>query len=361
MTLTNAEIGFILVIVAGLATSLGASLVYFSFFASIANKKFLAGCLGLAAGVMLYVSFVEIFVKSHDSFVEGGYKDKEAYGLATALFFAGIVMIQAVDWLVHLLSGYEDDLQAVCKVALEAGEDNSNGGHHSTVKEEKKGQPNPQVRASSLTGVVVGGSEANKSSNPKMVKGAMSDIELTSSVSGRGYDGGAMGRDPHKERLNKMGMMTALAIGIHNLPEGLATFLGALDDPTVGAALAIAIGIHNIPEGLCVAIPIYYSTGSRHRAFFWALVSGISEIVGAAIGYAVVVAAGGSISQFAYGVLFGLVAGMMVSICIKELLPTAMRYDPKDAIVTYSVVVGMAIMALSLVLFALASPEDDDE
>merc|ERR1712072_176356 len=81
-------------------------------------------------------------------------------------------------------------------------------------------------------------------------------------------------------KLQKMGLMTALAIGIHNFPEGLATFVATLHDPNVGAALAVAIGIHNIPEGLCVSIPIYYSTGSRTKALAWALLSGISEPIG---------------------------------------------------------------------------------
>ena len=84
-----------------------------------------------------------------------------------------------------------------------------------------------------------------------------------------------------------MGVMTALAIALHNLPEGLATFVAAMDDPVVGAALAIAIALHNIPEGICVSVPIYFSTGDRHKAFGWAFLSGISELIGAALGWIV--------------------------------------------------------------------------
>eukprot|EP01083_Nonionella_stella_P088346 246154_1 len=145
-----------------------------------------------------------------------------------------------------------------------------------------------------------------------------------------------------------MGLSTALAIALHNFPEGLATFVAALSDPSVGVVLAIAIGIHNIPEGLCVALPIYYATGNRWKGFLWGCLSGLSEPVAASLGWAVLANA---MSQTAYAALFGLVSGMMVMISFKELLPTAHRYDPEDTVVTYSVVVGMAIMAISLVLF----------
>jgi len=99
-----------------------------------------------------------------------------------------------------------------------------------------------------------------------------------------------------------------------------------------------------------VSIPVYYATGSRKQAFLWALFSGISEPIGALLGYAVLRTA---FSQTAYGILFGLVGGMMVHISISELLPTAFKYDKSQRLVAPAVVGGMAAMALSLVLFAL--------
>ena len=153
-----------------------------------------------------------------------------------------------------------------------------------------------------------------------------------------------------QEKLVKMGLNTAFAIALHNFPEGLATFVAALGDPSVGAVLAIAIGIHNIPEGLCVALPIYYATGNRWKAFMWGCLSGLSEPIAALLGWAVLANA---MSEKAYGILFGLVSGMMVIISMKELVPTAHRYDPEDTVVTYSLIGGMVIIALSLVLFKL--------
>lgn len=150
------------------------------------------------------------------------------------------------------------------------------------------------------------------------------------------------------EKLIRMGVMTAAAIFIHNLPEGLATFVAALSDRYVGFALAVAIAIHNIPEGLCVAIPVYYATGNRWKAFGWALLSGVSEPIGAGLGWLILK---DIMSELVYGVLFGVVAGMMLNITIHELIPTAVRYDPADKVTTNSIIAGMAAMALSLTLF----------
>merc|ERR1712137_1103832 len=148
-----------------------------------------------------------------------------------------------------------------------------------------------------------------------------------------------MGNRDSKE-LQLMGLNTAIAMGIHNFPEGLATFVGTLADPTVGATLAIAIAIHNIPEGLCVALPIACSGDGKHHkvyAFLWALLSSISEPIGAAVGYGIVKSSGEDMNQLVYGTLFGMVGGMMVAIVLLELLPTAHRLDPGDKVVNYSV------------------------
>lgn len=153
-----------------------------------------------------------------------------------------------------------------------------------------------------------------------------------------------------QKRLMHMSLQTALAIGLHNFPEGLATFVAALNDPKIGTVLAVAVAIHNIPEGLCVALPVYYATRSKWRAFGWALLSGISEPLAALVGWLVL---GDSISHSMYGAMFGVVAGMMVTISVRELLPTAHKYDPTDSVTTFALISGMGIMALSLVLFLL--------
>jgi ZIP family zinc transporter len=149
-----------------------------------------------------------------------------------------------------------------------------------------------------------------------------------------------------------MGLFTALAIAIHNFPEGLATFLATLQDPKIGISIAIAIALHNIPEGISVSVPIYYATGDRRKAFFYSVLSGLAEPVGAFVAYGALVlffGAGQAIPAEVMGVLFGSIAGIMVYISLDELLPTSRAYG-KGHDCLLGLVGGMAVMALSLLL-----------
>lgn len=152
-------------------------------------------------------------------------------------------------------------------------------------------------------------------------------------------------------RLRRMALLTALAIAIHNFPEGLATFLAALENPGVGLAIAIAIALHNIPEGISVSVPLYYATGSRAKALVWSFLSGLAEPVGALVGFALlsVVSPGSGPSPALMGGCFGAVAGVMVFISIDQLLPTSRAYGKgHDSIL--GLVAGMAVMSASLLL-----------
>lgn len=149
------------------------------------------------------------------------------------------------------------------------------------------------------------------------------------------------------KKLYRMGLFTALAIGIHNFPEGLATFAAGLSDPHLGIAVAVAIAIHNIPEGIAVSIPVYYATGDRKKAFRLSLLSGISEPVGALVGYLILMP---FFSDTVFGVLFAGVAGIMVFISLDELLPAAKEYGEHHLAIA-GVIGGMVVMAVSLLLF----------
>jgi ZIP family zinc transporter len=150
------------------------------------------------------------------------------------------------------------------------------------------------------------------------------------------------------EKLHRMGLFTALAIAIHNVPEGLATFLAALDDPALGLAIAVAIALHNIPEGISVSVPIYFATGKRRRAFLYSLLSGVAEPAGAMVGY---LALRSLLGPGVVGSLFGAVGGIMVYISLDELLPTSRAYG-KGHDSLYGLLAGMGVMALSLLLMA---------
>ena len=147
--------------------------------------------------------------------------------------------------------------------------------------------------------------------------------------------------------LASVGFFAAIAITAHNFPEGLATFLATLDNPVIGTSLAAAIAIHNIPEGISIAIPVYYATRSRKKAILATLLSALAEPAGAIIGYTLLAPFLGPI---VFAIVFGMIAGAMVFLALDELLPTAKRYG-KGHETVYGIVAGMAVLAISLILF----------
>lgn len=148
----------------------------------------------------------------------------------------------------------------------------------------------------------------------------------------------------HKH-ITRVGLMAAIAITAHNIPEGMATFFAALDNPAVGTSLAVAIAIHNIPEGVSIAIPVFYATGSKAKAIGACVLSALAEPFGALAGYLVL---SPFLSQTLYGWVFGIIAGVMVFLALDELLPAAKRYA-KGHETVYGIIAGMGMIALSLV------------
>jgi ZIP family zinc transporter len=289
-----------LTIFAGMATGIGSAI---AFFAKRTNYRFLSVATGFSAGVMLYVSFVEIFYKGVDSLVEA-YGDYWGHWVNVASFFGGIFLIGLIDNLIP-----------------------SAGNPHETHTEE---ETTPLHDASA----------------------PLPDFDAIAADPQHAAPG-AHDHRPHDTKLLRMGLFTALAIAIHNFPEGLATFLAALEDPSLGVAIAVAIALHNIPEGISVSVPIFYATGNRRKAFVYSLLSGVSEPVGAILAYlAILFLLGGGtgvVPPQVMGVLFGGVAGIMVYISLDELLPTSRAYG-KGHDSLFGLLAGMAIMALSLLL-----------
>ena len=376
MAVLSRELGaFLLVVGAGMSTCLGAAIVFSESCVKLTSKVVLASGLGVSAGVMLYVSFVEIMVKSFAAFEEDGMSDADAKLYGTLCFFGGFVIMYFLDWVVHQLDpggghcvsgGDVVDLgelldrmsgkvegerlrpplpllemvgQGKQELAVAGGDGRSGDGNTSWIWSffgQGNGQQGQVAEGEVLAGAVP-------------VPVPQVDVEAGKDAAANGEGGPGSETEPERDlKLERMGLLTALAIGIHNLPEGLATFVAAVDDPAVGAALAVAIALHNIPEGICVSVPIYFATGDRQKAFLWAFISGFAEIVGAGLGWAIL---SQYFSHLLYGVIFGIVSGMMVYIVLYQLLPTAHRYDPDDKVTSTSTVVGMAVMAMSLILF----------
>jgi ZIP family zinc transporter len=253
---------------AGLSTGIGSTIAFFS---RTTNRGFLAISLGFSAGVMIFVSFVEIYAKANEALAEV-HGDVQGKIYTVLAFFSGIAVIMIIDKLIPSVENPHDPPYSI--------------------------------------------EEAEK-------------------------------RPEYNKKLMRMGLFTALAIAIHNFPEGLATFTSALSDPALGISIAIAIAIHNIPEGIAVSIPIYYATNNRKKAFWYSFLSGISEPIGAIIGYTLLKP---FFNQTTFGLLFGSVAGIMVFISLDELLPTAREHDAGHKSV-YGMIAGMAVMAISLILF----------
>lgn len=264
----NVLVALLLTCFAGLATGIGS---FIAFFAKSTNKKFLSFSLGLSAGVMIYVSFVEMFANAQDA-LTGALGNTTGMTVTVLCFFGGMLLIGAID---RLVPSFE---------------------------------------------------------NPHEIRSVES-----------------MDEPPQRNnKLMKMGVMTALAIAIHNFPEGIATFTAAVQNPTLGIAIAAAIAIHNIPEGIAVSVPIYHATGDKKKAFLLSFLSGLAEPVGAILAYLILMP---FMSPTLLGCIFAAVAGIMVFISMDELLPAAREYG-EHHISIYGLMAGMGIMAFSLILLS---------
>lgn len=259
-----------LTLFAGLSTGLGGLAALLM---KKTNTKILSVILGFSAGVMIYVSFVEILFEARNK-LSHGLGEQLGLWVTAASFFGGIFLIALID---KLIPSYENP--------------------HEMHKVE----------------------ELDSCDVPK-----------------------------HKtKKLMRTGLFVAIAVTIHNLPEGLAVFTSAVTEPKLGIVIAIAIAIHNIPEGIAVSIPIYCATGSRRKAFWFSFASGFSEPIGALIGWLVLMPI---MNDTLFGVVFAGVAGIMVFISLDELLPTAQEYG-EHHLSMYGLIGGMMVMALSLLLF----------
>lgn len=254
--------------VAGLSTGIGALM---AFMTKADNKRVLSWALGLSAGVMVYISFMELLPESIAD-LKSFFAEKQGSWYGLLAFFCGIALIALIDWLIP------------------------------------------------------------ESQNPHETHESERGEALTSSDKGH---------------LKRQGFLLALAIGIHNFPEGMATFVSALDGWDIALPIVFAIAIHNIPEGIAISVPIYHATGKRSKAIWFSLLSGLAEPIGALIGGLLLMSVWNPALN---GIVLAAVAGIMVYISFDELLPSAHSYGHHHAAIG-GVVMGFAIMAISLQIF----------
>ncbi|WP_052795505.1 zinc transporter ZupT [Campylobacter jejuni] len=277
-------IAMLLTLFAGFSTAIGSIIAFFS---RKDDLRVLSLGLGFSAGVMIYISFMEILPTALKDF-KNYYNSHWAELLGLACFFGGILISLLIDKLIP------EDVNP-----HEPKEDLS----------ELKICPLPQ-----------------KGQNPPK------------------FHPGEKLHQINTKALKRTGIFTALAIAIHNFPEGFATFISSLDNLTLGIAIAIAVAIHNIPEGLAVSLPIYHATGDKKKAFIYSTLSGFAEPLGAFFGALILLP---FIGDLTLAISFAIVAGIMIFISLDELLPAAKTYDKAhDSL--YGVIAGMMIMALSL-------------
>ncbi|EAK3127272.1 zinc transporter ZupT [Campylobacter jejuni] len=277
-------IAMLLTLFAGFSSAIGSIIAFFS---RKDDLRVLSLGLGFSAGVMIYISFMEILPTALKDF-KNHYDSHWAELLGLACFFGGILISLLIDKLIP------EDVNP-----HEPKEDLS----------ELKICPLPQ-----------------KGQNPPK------------------FHPGEKLHQINTKALKRTGIFTALAIAIHNFPEGFATFISSLDNLTLGIAIAIAVAIHNIPEGLAVSLPIYHATGDKKKAFIYSALSGFAEPLGAFVGALILLP---FIGDLTLAISFAVIAGIMVFISLDELLPAAKTYDKAhDSL--YGLIAGMAIMALSL-------------
>lgn len=263
--MSNVGVAFLNTALAGLATMLGAVIVFFT---GSDNKKFLSSALGFSAGVMIYISFMEMMPMATEYFEKT--MGERAAGLATlGAFFGSMAVFGLISHLVPEADEPHD---------LKSGE----------------------------------------------------EME-------------AAGRE---KALEKVGIKSAIAIGVHNFPEGMVTFMTTLLDPAVGVSIAIAIAMHNIPEGIGVAAPIYFAMGGKKKALWLTFLSGVSEPLGAILAYLVLRP---FLTTTLFGIVFAAISGIMVLISFDELLPASRAYG-ETHLSLVGVIFGMLVMGVSLII-----------
>ena len=290
----NFIMAFLLTMFAGMATGIGGAIILF---VKRFSPKFLCATLGFSAGVMILISLVELFQEAREALsLEFG----EQMGLLYTLlsFFGGMAIIALIDNLVPK----ENNPHEVNSMTIQV-HDEAVGGQKAVI------------------------SFADEDPLP----------DKSSPVQDRKNGG----------KLLRLGILSALVIAVHNFPEGLATFISAMDNVELGASIAFAIALHNIPEGIAVAIPIYYATQRKGRAVGYATLSGIAEPLGGVLGYLVLRSV---LTPSLLACVLALVAGIMVYISLDELLPTAESYG-QHHIAIIGVISGMVFMSFGLLLF----------
>eukprot|EP01066_Platyproteum_vivax_P012962 Platyproteum_vivax@DN589_c0_g1_i3.p1 len=353
-------LGVLMSLAAGLATTVGAVLILFI-------KEFrmlwLSAGLAISGGVMMAVTYLEIWKKAVEQWQEAGWKLGPSMGFSLLLVIAGLIIAFAFDVLVGKCFKFTEPEIELDEIEKETGVIVIKQVSGQVIAEEEIYACLDHERLPDITspnhlpdtgvGAVEEKTDMPVDANLEITKSIGNQSDKETEASKNDYE--ELKRPmTKKERLPmcRLGMFNAIALAFHNFPEGIVTFVSTVADPRFGIIMAIAIGLHNMPEGLAVALPIYYSTGSKWQGIAWATLSGIAEPIGALLAWGALQSVFG---PPVYASMFGICSGMMLYIVIMNLVPSALKYDPNNAVTGYCVCAGNLVMILSLVLIEVAN------
>uniref|UniRef100_A0A6U0USR7 Uncharacterized protein n=1 Tax=Polytomella parva TaxID=51329 RepID=A0A6U0USR7_9CHLO len=380
-------IAFLCSICAGLAIVLGTCI---TFITNRNNRRVLSATLAFASGVIIYIAVVDLYIGDGiEHFEDYGLEHKEAFCYASLVFFGGFPICAVLSKISHwlLYKNYErKQRQRMAKLSAEGGSKDlelGGGVARSTMNDAAK-KKKTDIDSNKVMSTIVVDAEVNvaiqKTGDQKPDGGAgYIPMKPTSMLSMRADNGpsfinwGALfddsnddhgdGSAEHDEEeammLAEMGLLVCIAIVIHNFPEGLLTFIGYIEGFQSAVATAFAIIIHNIPEGMVVAMPMFYSTGSKWKSIGVVSLMGLSVPMGSLIGLSVM--CGGALNDVAYAILFALTAGILTYVVIMEVWPKAVRYDPCGKIVPLFFSLGMGVMCLSIVAINYSEVEGESD
>jgi ZIP family zinc transporter len=304
---------------AALATVLGGCVIFSNKLLQLASPMFMAVLLSISGGITIFQALVVLFANSFKEFTDayslnldesasGSGEDEDdiqghAWLAATGCFGGGIAISYLVDFIVQKLTPGQ----------------NLNG--------------TARMQADRLS----------FEEGPVEIK---PPVEL---IQNQGSDVFIKMDEAAKEKLQRMGILSAIAVGIHNIPEGMATFVASSEHAWIGLSLAIGVALHNIAEGIAVAAPIYFATGSTCRGLLWCFLSAVAQHIGGLIAFA---SLGMDADNRTQGVLYGLTAGMLCGIGMKEIIPTAYMYaNGRMHLVSAGTLGGMFLMSAGLIFF----------
>ena len=375
---SSSDIGLAItfVFLAGMMIAVGGAL---SFLIPKKYTKVLPIALAFSAGVLIYLAFIEVFEATYHGFESTDAEEWVVHIYTSLTFFCGIIIGGVLEFIVHKLGGGHDhhggDITSGNNDSDNSDDDDDdvvndklppqNTKGLKTIHVASKSDDNIDIKATANanananTNANDASPNINESQQEQMEKaGQEEETEKEKLKQQKQQQQGETRKERtriksglsviEEKQLMRVSFATAVALSLHNLPEGLATFVGTIADPAIGFSICIAVAIHNLPLGVSIATPVYIVTQSKWKAIGVSCIAAITQPIGGLIGLIVIHS---GVSDVSFAVMFGITGGLMVFTCFRELLPAARMQDPNDQYTSLLVFIGMVVLDISLILF----------